>query len=109
MAYAHIPLDLELSKLGPRSTRVILIGYFGHKSYKLLNRTTGAIFRSKDVIFEEEMTHLAKQPTPTVFSEEDNPFPLKPDQTLKNTTKSLSKHIESQPLQLEIVLRPTIM
>jgi len=109
MAYAHIPLDLELSKLGPRSTRVILIGYFGHKSYKLLNRITGAIFRSKDVIFEEEMTHLAKQPILIVFSEEDNPFPLKPDQMLKNMTKSSSKYVKSQPLQLEIALRPTIM
>jgi len=109
IAYAHIPLDLGLSKLSPRSTRVILIGYFGHRSYKLLNRTTGAVFRSKDVIFKEGITHLAKQPTPIVFSEEDNLFPLKPDQTSKNTTKSSSKHVESQPLQLGIAPRPTIM
>jgi len=108
-AYAHIPLDLGLSKLSPRSTRVTLIGYFGHGSYKLLNRTTRAVFRSRDVIFEEGMTHLAKQPTPTVFSEEDNPFPLKPDQTSKNMTESLSKHVESQPLRLGIASRPTIM
>ena len=55
-AYAHIPLDLELSKLSPRLTRVTLIGYFGHRSYKLLNRITGAIFRSRNVIFEEGIT-----------------------------------------------------
>jgi len=95
MAYAYIPLDLGLSKLSPRSTRVTLIGYFGHGSYKLLNRMTEAIFRSRDVIFEEGMTHLAKQPTPTVFLEEDNSFPLKPDQMSKNTTESLFEHIES--------------
>jgi len=40
---------------------------------------TGAVFRSRDVIFEEGTTHLAKQSTSTVFSEEDNPFPLKPN------------------------------
>ena len=75
-AYAHIPLDLGLSKLSPRSARVNLLGYFGHGGYKLLDRTTGAVFRSRDVIFKEGTTHLAKQPTPTVFSEEDNLFPL---------------------------------
>jgi len=41
--------------------------------------------------------------------EKDNFFPLKPDQMSKNTTESLSKHVESQPLQLRIALRPTIM
>ena len=70
---------------------------------------TGAIFRSRDVIFKKGTTHLAKQPTSTVFSEEDNPFLLKPDQMLKNTTESLSEHVESQSLQLGIAPRLTIM
>jgi len=39
---------------------------------------TGAVFRSRDVIFEKGTTHLAKQSTSIVFSE-DNPFPLKPN------------------------------
>ena len=73
IAYTHIPLDLGLSKLSPRSTQVTLIGYFGHGSYKLLNRMTGAIFRSRDVIFKEGMTHLAKQ-HPQYFRKKTIPF-----------------------------------
>ena len=94
MAYAHIPLDLGLSELSPRSTWVTLLGYFRHGGYKLLNRMTGAVFRSRDVIFEKGTTHLAKQSTSIVFSE-DNPFPLKPNWALKNVTESPSKYVEN--------------
>jgi len=70
---------------------------------------TGAIFRSRNIIFEERMIHLAKQLILIVFLEEDNLFPLKPNQTAQNTTKLLSEHIETQPSQLGIALRPVIM
>jgi len=73
-AYTYILLDLNLSKLLPRLVKVSLLGYFGWEGYKLLDRKTGAVFKSRDVIFEEGITHLAKQPTPTVFSEDNDLF-----------------------------------
>jgi len=77
-AYARVPLDLNISKLSPRSVKTYLLGYFGQEGYKLLDRKTGAVFKSRDVIFEEGITYLAKQPTPTIFSEDNNPFqPIK--------------------------------
>jgi len=46
----------------PRSVKVSLLGYFEQKSYKLLDQKTGTVFRLRDIIFEEDTTHLAKQP-----------------------------------------------
>ncbi|KAG6896211.1 hypothetical protein C0992_009717 [Termitomyces sp. T32_za158] len=34
-----------------------MVGYFGHRDYKLLEREMGWMFRLRDVIFEEEMAH----------------------------------------------------
>jgi len=51
-------LDLNQSKLNPRLVKTVLLGYFGHNGYKLLDKSTGAIFKSRDVIFEEGITHL---------------------------------------------------
>jgi len=55
-----------------------LLGYFGHDSYKLLEKNTGAIFRSRDVIFEEGITYYARQPTPISFTDENDPFSYRP-------------------------------
>jgi len=55
-----IPLDLNLSKLNPRSVKTILLGYFRYNGYKLLDKTTGTIFKPRDIIFEENTTYLAK-------------------------------------------------
>jgi len=41
-SYTHVPLDLNQSKLNPRSVKTALLGYFGHDEYKLLNKSTGA-------------------------------------------------------------------
>lgn len=73
-AFAHIPSDLNLSKLSPRLVRVTMIGYFGHEGYKLLERSTGSVFRSRDVIFEEGETNLAKQPNPNTYTNDNDPF-----------------------------------
>ena len=59
-SYAHVLLDLNQSKLNPRLVKTALLGYFGRDGYKLLEKNTGAIFKSRDVIFKEEITHLAK-------------------------------------------------
>jgi len=77
-SYAHVPLDLNQSKLNLRSVKTALLGYFGRDGYKLLEKNTGTIFKSRDVIFEEGITHLAKQPTPTTFFYDDNLFIDKP-------------------------------
>ena len=45
-AYTHIPQDLNLHKFSARSVQVLLLGYFGHDGYKLLDKSTGAVFRS---------------------------------------------------------------
>jgi len=47
------------------------------------------------VIFEERMTHLAKQPIPMVFSEENDPFPLKPAQTTSKVIEPASKNTKN--------------
>ena len=44
----------------PRSVKVSLLGYFEQESYKLLNQKTRTVFRLRDVIFEEDTTHLVK-------------------------------------------------
>jgi len=56
-AYTHIPLDLNISKLQPRLVKATLLEYYDHEGYKLLDQTTGIIFRSCNVIFEEEYTY----------------------------------------------------
>ena len=39
-AYAHVPAELNTSKLHTKSLKVYLIGYYGHKAYKLLDQST---------------------------------------------------------------------
>lgn len=73
-AYAHIPLDLGMSKWAPRSMKVSMIGYYGRDGYKLLNTENGAVVKSRDIIFEEGLTHLAEPPTRTVLTHETDPF-----------------------------------
>jgi len=47
----------ELTKHHPRCPlTVALFGYFGHDGYKLLEKSTGAVFRSCNIIFEEGTT-----------------------------------------------------
>ena len=57
------------------------------------------------MIFEERMTHLAKQPIPMVFSEENDPFPLKPAQTTSKVIEPASKNTKTCPPQLGIAPR----
>ena len=94
MAYAHIPSDLSLSKLFPQSVKVALLGYFGHDGYKLLERDTGAIFRSRNVIFKERTTHYVKQLTPTPFTDEDDPFPYRSNNQTQIIEENRNNDIE---------------
>ena len=74
MVYTHILLDLNISKLQPQSVWVTLLGYNSQNRYKLLDRSTRAIFLSRDVIFEKGTTHLAQLSIPTVIVEDENPY-----------------------------------
>jgi len=67
---------------------VSLLGYFGHDGYKLLDKSTSAVFRSQDIIFEEGIMHIAKQSNPIIFNKENNPF--RPSLELKTKTKQES-------------------
>jgi hypothetical protein len=58
-AYAHIPAEVSLSKLSPRSVKLTLIGYFGHTGYKLLDCSTGTVHKLRDVVFEETRPHYS--------------------------------------------------
>ncbi|GLB39961.1 putative reverse transcriptase (RNA-dependent DNA polymerase) [Lyophyllum shimeji] len=71
VAYAKIPKEKGTSKLEPRSVKCVLIGYFGRGDYKLLDRSNGSIFRSRDVIFEEGSAHrtLSSSAGPTTEGE----------------------------------------
>jgi len=74
-------------KLSPRSTKVILIGYFRRKEYKL-------IFKSQHVIFEKEATQIALQPTPSIFIDNYDFFGYKLEDTLEADTVSSNKRLD---------------
>lgn len=61
-AYAHVPTEISPSKLSPRSVKLTMIGYFDRTGYKLLDRSTGATHKSRDVIFEETRPHYSTDP-----------------------------------------------
>jgi hypothetical protein len=63
VAYAHIPTEVSLSKLSPCSVKLVMIGYYDHTGYKLLDRSTGTAYKSRDVIFEESRPHFTTDPS----------------------------------------------
>jgi len=52
-----------------------MIGYYDRSGYKLLDRTTGAIFKSRDVIFEESQPYYSTDP---IVSFPNTEIPLNP-------------------------------
>jgi len=74
----------------------------------LLEKNTGAVFRSRDVIFEEGTTHYAKQLTLTSFTNENNPFPYRPSNQTQvsnenrsnDTMGELDQELIGPPLQV---------
>ena len=70
IAYAKIPVETDGGKLAPRSIKCVLIGYFGHDAYQLLDKTTGKLFHSRDVIFEEGIGHRTLDAQPVSNEEE---------------------------------------
>lgn len=72
-AYAHIPNEVSPSKLSPRSVKLTLIGYYDRTGYKLLDRATGAVHKSRDVVFEETRPHYSTDPVVTYPLNFDRP------------------------------------
>ena len=113
MVYVHIQVDLGISKLSLRSTRAILLGYFGKEDYILLDQRMDAIYKLWNVIFKEKITHITSQPTPLVFNNKDDSLKYRPRNKLIvndlankyncNNTKSMAP-----PLQ-KIVPRPIML
>ena len=101
--YAHISLDLNMSKLSPRSVKVSLLGYHGCNGYKLIDKSTGTIYKSRDVIFEEGQTHIAKPLEPIILDEDKDPFTL---ETLPNSDWHLDKSEKRMPSIQGIAPRP---
>jgi hypothetical protein len=65
IAYTHIPPKVSPSKLAPRSVKLTLIGYYNRSGYKLLDCSTGSVYKSQDVIFEETRPHFTTDPIVT--------------------------------------------
>jgi hypothetical protein len=66
--YAHVPVEISPSKLAPRSVKLTMIGYFEHAGYKLLDKSTGKTFRSRDVVFDEQPPHYSTDDAVTYTS-----------------------------------------
>ncbi|CAA7270908.1 unnamed protein product [Cyclocybe aegerita] len=66
-AYAKVPKEVNPSKISPISIKYSLIGYYDRDAYKLFDRHTGKVIKSRDIIFEEGTGHrtLPAAPPPT--------------------------------------------
>jgi hypothetical protein len=71
--YAHVPVEISPSKLLPRLVKLTMIGYFEHAGYKLLDRSTGKTFRSRDVVFDEQPPHYSTD-SPITYPSENGPI-----------------------------------
>jgi hypothetical protein len=90
-AYAKIPDAVNNGKLAARSIKCVLVGYSGTGVYRVLDRETGRVLVTRDVIFEEGTGHRTISIAPEEedidisFSEElthaattADPAPVKP-------------------------------
>ena len=77
-AYAKIPIESDGGKLALCSIKCVLIGYFGRDAYRLLDKTTGKMYRSRDVIFEEGIGHRTLNNQPVLNEGEIDHVVLQP-------------------------------
>ena len=104
-AYAKIPIQLSGGKLEARFIKCALIGYFGRDAYRLLDRSTGWIYRSRDVIFEEGLGHCTLPPVPGSANEGEDEMPdlvvLEPeDDEDAPATRLVPAQTEANPPQI---------
>ena len=81
------------------SIKCVLIGYFGHDAYCLFNKATGKTFCSRDVIFEEGVSHRTLSALPVLNKGEIDHVILQPiDNSLPTLDPSLvPTHITTGP------------
>ncbi|KAF7770864.1 hypothetical protein Agabi119p4_6838 [Agaricus bisporus var. burnettii] len=104
--YAHVPVEASPDKLSPRSVKLTLIGFFDHTGYKLLDRSTGKAFRSRDVIFEESKPHYSTDPLITYPSTNDD-TPRAVDTFIAPQPKHItSLHPTATPMTTPVVSTP---
>jgi len=82
--------------LSPKSIKTALLGYFGCDGYKLLDKVTGIVFKSQDIIFEEGTTHIARQLTLAVFYDNNNLFIYNP--LSNNNATSSDNNASTDPI-----------
>jgi transposase InsO family protein len=67
------------NKLQPRSTQCVFMGYsLRHKGYKCLHRSTGRIYFSRDVLFQEDIFPFASVSSPSTASDSYTSSPRLP-------------------------------
>ena len=114
--YAKIPMETDEGKLVPCATKCTLIGYFAHDAYHLLNKATGRIYHSQDVIFEEgvshqtldtqlvlnkgELDHIVLQPANNAQPTPDVQYSLVPFHTTTGPTTTPQLVPTSQPVHV---------
>ena len=89
VAYAKIPVEIDGGKLSLRSIKCVLIGYFGRDAYRVLDKSTGKVYRSRDVIFEEGIGHRTISTPPVSNEGELDHVVLQPTDTL-NLSQTLA-------------------
>jgi hypothetical protein len=71
-------MEIDGGKLAPRAIKCTLIGYFGRDAYRLLDKATGKVYRSRDVIFEEGVGHRTLDVQPVLNEGELDHIVLQP-------------------------------
>ncbi|PPQ94056.1 hypothetical protein CVT25_007497 [Psilocybe cyanescens] len=95
--YAKIPKEVNPSKLDMVSIKYTLIRYYGHNTYKLLDKETGEIVKARNVVFEEGTGHCMQISRPALHDEPIFTDELQPDKIPHNTLA---------PKNVKIVLVP---
>jgi len=89
-----------------------MIGYYDRSGYKLLDHTTGAVFKSRDVIFEKSRPHYSTDPIIFFPNAEIplNPHPMVIAPRPKQTTQlHPMPPISTQPIPLPISTNSPIL
>lgn len=99
MAYAKVPTKTDGGKLAPCSIKCVLIGYSSCDAYCLLDKTTGKLYQSRDVIFEEGVGHCMLHAQPVLNKGELNDHVvLQPTgDTHSQSTGLVLVHMTSRP------------
>jgi len=70
-------MEKQTSKFHPTSIKYTLIRYYSKGAYKLLNRMTSNIIKSRDICFKEGTGHTTNKKSIPVLSSNESPFILR--------------------------------